>query len=384
MKEKLQSEEGAGSVVKGLENVVVGTSRLSYIDGQRGRLAYRGFTIEDLAAEASYEEVAYLLWNGALPDREQLAALKSALASEGVLPSEIHGLIRSAPRTKPPMEVLRTAVSALSLHDEEASDLALEANRRKAIRLTARVAGIVAATHRLQNGKEPLAPRADLSHAGSFLYCVTGALPDARRERMFDVALVLHADHGFNASTFAARVTAATLSDIYSAVTSAVGTLMGPLHGGANEKVMKMLLEVGEPSRVERYVREALSRRERIFGFGHRVYKVEDPRATVLRELSREAGELAGDLRWHEISRKLEEVLMREKGLFPNVDFYSAPFYHSLGLPSSLFVPVFAVSRIAGWTAHLLEQYADNRLIRPRSQYLGAPIGQPWVRLEER
>ena len=378
------SQEAPPPLVRGLENVIAGTQALSYIDGAGGRLAYRGIPIETLAESASFEEVAWLLWHGALPTRAELDGLRSLLASERAVPSEIHGLIRSAPREKAPMEILRSAVSALSLHDETADDLNRENLIRKAAIVTARLASLVAAIHRLQQGQEPVLPREDLSHAGNFFYAVTGSLPDARRERMMDMALILHADHGYNASTFSARVTASTLSDMYSAITAAVATLKGPLHGGANQRVMEMLESIGEPDAAQAWVKQALARGQRIFGFGHRVYKTEDPRATVLRRLSEEAGTLAGETRWYEISRRVEETVKAEKGLWPNVDFYSASFYHALGMPTSLFVPIFAVSRIAGWTAHLIEQYGENRLIRPRSQYSGPPYGAPWVPLDER
>jgi citrate synthase len=371
-------------LVRGLENVIAGTQALSFIDGQAGRLAYRGFGVDVLCENSTFEEVAWLLWHGTLPKAADLDGLKAMFASERSVPTDIHGLIRSAPRDKAPMEILRTAVSALSLHDESADDLARENLIRKAGILTARLASIVAAIHRLRQGLEPVAPREDLSHAGNFFYAVTGSLPDARRERMMDMALILHADHGYNASTFSARVTASTLSDMYSAVTAAVATLKGPLHGGANQRVMEMLEQIGEPDNAGEWVRAALARGARIFGFGHRVYKTEDPRATVLRRLSEEAGTLAGERKWHEISRNVEAAVMKEKGLHPNVDFYSASFYHSLGMPTSLFVPIFAVSRIAGWSAHLIEQYGENRLIRPRSQYVGPPIGQPWVPIDAR
>jgi citrate synthase len=379
-----KNEKLATTVARGLEGVLAGESSLSFIDGQKGRLSYRGYDILELAEKATFEEVAYLLWYGSLPNRSSLDDLKAALSAERALPSGIHGLVRSAPRNTPMMEILRTSVSALSLYDPEANHPSREANLSKAVRLTARIASIVGAAHRLLNGQEPAVPRPELSHAAHILYSISGQLPDARRERVLDIALVLHADHGFNASTFAGRVAAATLSDMYSAVTASIATLKGPLHGGANVRVMEMLRRIGTVDKAETYVQEALARKERIFGFGHRVYKTEDPRATVLRRLAKNAGQAAGDSMWFDISQKLEEVVKREKGLFPNVDFYSASLYHALGLPVELFVAIFTASRVAGWTAHLLEQYADNRLIRPRSRYVGPPIGQALVPLDDR
>ena len=306
-----------------------------------------------------------------LPSLSELNQLKQQISQESQLPAEIQQLIRAIPKTASPMDMLRTVVSALALYDAEANDMSREANLRKAIRLTARFPIIVTTFQRVRNGLEPVEPRADLSIAGNFLYTLNGTEPDDVATRTIDVALVLHADHELNASTFAARVTAATLSDMYSAIVSAIGTLKGPLHGGANEGVIKNLLEIGSLENVEPWVMKAFANKQKIMGFGHRVYRTEDPRATHLREMSRQLGARTGETRWYEMSQKMEEVVKREKRLNANVDFYSASTYYALGIPTDLFTPIFACSRISGWTAHVLEQYANNRLIRPRAEYVG-------------
>ncbi len=367
----------------GLEGVVAAQSSISDVNGQEGRLIYWGYDIHDLAEHATFEEVTYLLWNGKLPTSAQLEELKSQLSREARLPAEIQQLMRTIPKDAPPMDMLRTVVSALSLYDPEASDLSREATVRTAIRLTAKFPTIVTTFERLRNGSEPVEPREDLSVAGNFLYTLRGQEPDEIATRTMDVALVLHADHELNASTFAARVTAATLSDMYSAIVSAIGTLKGPLHGGANEGVIKNLLEIGTVENVEAWTKDALANKKKIMGFGHRVYRTEDPRATHLREMSRKLGERTGEKKWYEMSRKMEEVMIREKNLNPNVDFYSASTYYALGIPTDLFTPIFACSRITGWTAHVLEQYENNRLIRPRAEYVG-PRGQKYVPIDER
>jgi citrate synthase len=355
----------------GLEDVIAATSSICDIIGPQGKLTYRGIDIHDLARNSSFEETAYLLWFGSLPTREALHQFGAELASHRALPTQVLTLMKDFPRSATPMDALRTALSALAFYDPQAHDASREANVAKAMRVTAQTATIVAAYEQIRRGREPVEPDTDGSHAGNFLRMLFGAEPDQLIVRAMDLALILHADHELNASTFAARVTAATLADMYSAIVSATGALAGPLHGGANEQVMKMLQKLGEPSRVEAYVTERLAAHQKISGFGHRVYRTEDPRATHLREMSRELGEHIGNLRWYEISRKLEDVVMQQKHLYANVDFYSASCYFTMGIPIDMFTPVFAVSRTAGWAAHVLEQYADNRLIRPRAEYVG-------------
>lgn len=367
----------------GLEGIVAAQSSISDVNGQEGRLIYRGYDIHDLAAHATFEEVIYLLWNGDLPTRNELDDVKQQLARETGLPAEIQQLIRAISNNANPMDMLRTVVSALALYDPDVADMSREANVRKAIRLTAKFPTIVTTFQRVRNGQEPVEPRDDLSIAGNFLYTLRGQEPDEIATRTMDLAFILHADHELNASTFSARVTAATLSDIYSAIVSAIGTLKGPLHGGANEGVIKNLLEIGSPENVETWTKNALKNKKKIMGFGHRVYRTEDPRATHLREMSRQLGDRTGEKKWYEMSRKMEEVIMREKQLNPNVDFYSASTYYALGIPTDLFTPIFACSRISGWTAHVLEQYENNRLIRPRAEYVG-PRGLTYKPLDER
>ena len=369
---------------EGLEDVVVATSSICFIDGARGILSYRGIDIHELAEKSSFEEVCYLLWFGRLPKQKELDDLTEALAQNRTVPQEVFHLMKSFPRNANPMDVLRTAVSALSLYDPEASAHDSEANLRKAYRLTGQVAGIVAATDRVRQGKEPVRPDPFLKHAANFVYMLTGKKPDATAEKAFDVALILHADHEFNASTFAGRVTAATLSDIHSATTSAIGALKGPLHGGANQDIMKMLLEIAEPDRVLPYLNEALAQKRKISGFGHRVYRTEDPRATHLREMSQNLCQSSGNRKWFEMSRIIEETMKHQKNLNANVDFYSATVYYTLGIPVDLFTPIFAVSRISGWTAHILEQLENNRLIRPRAEYTGPQYPAPYIPMNAR
>ena len=356
----------------GLQDVVVSTSEICFIDGDRGRLLYRGFDIHDLVEHSSFEETAFLLWNGRLPKRAELEALRKALASQRRLPPKVLALLKGFPRKSDSMDVLRTAVSTLGLLDPDASDGSREANLRKAVRIQAQVPTLVAAWSRIRKGKAPIPPSPRLSLAGNLLYMLLGRKPSALAEKAMDTALILHADHELNASTFAARVTVATLSDMYSGVVSGIGTLKGPLHGGANVGVMKMLLEMGDVERAETWIKNALVQKKRIMGFGHRVYHTEDPRATHLRRLSEELGREAGDLKWFELSRIVERVVNAEKGLHANVDFYSASTYYSMGIDPELYTPIFVVSRVSGWTAHILEQQAHNRLIRPRAEYQGA------------
>ena len=370
----------------GLEDVVATSSAICYLDGDRGVLAYCGHDIHDLAQSATFEEVCYLLWHRRLPTRAELGDLQSHLAAARALPEPIVRLMRSLPPVNG-MDALRTVTSALAHYDAEADDASPPAQYRKAVRLTAQVGTIVATWGRLQAGGGPIAPDPAMGHAANFLYMLTGERPNSTAIRAFDVALTLHADHELNASTFAARVAAATLTDIYSAVVAAIGTLKGPLHGGANAEVMKMLLELGQTAtgdRVDDFIRGKLARKEKIPGFGHRVYKTEDPRATHLRQMSRDLGKRAGSTAWFDISQRIEALVKAEKKLNPNVDFYSASTYYTLGIPIDLYTPIFAVSRISGWTAHILEQYANNRLIRPRADYTGPSYPQRFVPLEQR
>jgi len=370
----------------GLEDVVAASSAICYLDGDRGVLAYHGYDIHDLAQGASFEEVCSLLWHGRLPNRAELGDLQSQLAAARPLGEPILRFMKQLPSSDG-MDALRTLTSVLGHFDPEASDNSPRANYRKAIRLTGQIASLVATSGRLQAGGGPIQPDPALGHAANFLYMLTGTRPNALATRAFDVALVLHADHELNASTFAARVAAATLTDLHSAIVGAIGALKGPLHGGANADVMRMLIEIGQdasPERVNEAIRGKLARKVKIPGFGHRVYRTEDPRATHLRRMSEELGKRAGNTRWFEISRGIEQLMTAEKKLYPNVDFYSASTYYTLGIPIELFTPIFAVSRISGWTAHCLEQYSNNRLIRPRTEYIGPPYPQRFVRLEER
>lgn len=369
---------------EGLQDVVAATSSICYIDGDNGVLSYRGIDIHDLAESSSFEEVCYLLWFGTLPRTAEIDRLAGDLAKNRPVPPEVFALIKSFPRDANPMDVMRTAVSALGLYDPDRSATDAEANLRKAYRLTGQIAGIVAAYERIRHGHEPVAPDATLRHAANFLYMLSGKRPSATAEKAMDVALILHADHELNASTFAGRVTAATLSDMHSGVTSAIGALKGPLHGGANIEVMRMLLEIGEVSKVDAWVKEALASKKKISGFGHRVYRTEDPRATHLRMMSRELCENSGNGKWFEMSRLIEETVKREKKINANVDFYSATVYYTLGIAVDLFTPIFAVSRISGWTAHILEQLGNNRLIRPRAEYLGPAYPARYIPMGER
>jgi citrate synthase len=368
----------------GLEDVIAGESGICYIDGVKGILAYRGYNVHELAPNSTFEETAHLLWFGTLPKAAELADTTQKMTAARAIPPQVVDLIRSFPKTALPMEVLRTAVSALSMYDPDAEDMSPEANMRKAIRLTAQCATVVTTLDRVRNGKPVLEPRSDLSHVGNFYYTLTGNSPNDTIVRALDVALILHADHELNASTFAGRVTAGTLSDIYSAVTSAIGALKGPLHGGANEAVMRTLLKIGDLSNVDAYVRDIFAQKKKIPGFGHRVYRTEDPRATHLRRMSKEACERAGQAKWYQMSARIEEIVKAEKHLNPNVDFYSASTYYVIGMPIDLFTPFFAVSRMSGWTAHILEQYSNNRLIRPRAEYIGPEPVLEWKPVDKR
>ena len=370
----------------GLEDVVATTSAICYLDGDRGVLAYCGYDIHDLAQSATFEEVCFLLWHRRLPTRAELGDLQSQLAAARPLKEPIIRLMRSLP-TVNGMDALRTVTSALAHYESDIEETSPDAQYRKAVRLTAQVGSVVATWGRLQAGGGPIAPDPVMGHAANFLYMLTGERPNSTAIRAFDIALTLHADHELNASTFAARVAAATLTDIYSAVVAAIGTLKGPLHGGANAEVMKMLLELGQTAsgdRVDDVIRGKLTRKEKIPGFGHRVYKTEDPRATHLRQMSRELGKRSGNTAWFDMSQRIEALVKGEKKLNPNVDFYSASTYYALGIPLDLYTPIFAVSRISGWTAHVLEQYANNRLIRPRADYTGPAFPQRFIPLEQR
>ncbi len=370
------------TATKGLEGVVATESSIcSIIDDQ---LAYAGYRIDDLAEHASFEEVIYLLWNRELPNEAQLNELRTQLANEMEVPEAVIDHLKSYDlKSVHPMAALRTAISLLGLYDEEAEVMDPEANKRKAIRLQARVATIVTAFSRLRQGKEPVKPRKDLTFAENFLYMLNGKEAEPIEVEAIDKALVLHADHELNASTFTARVCVATLSDVYSGITSAIAALKGPLHGGANEQVMAMLTEIGEEENAIPYVKEKLAKKEKIMGMGHRVYRKGDPRAKFLKEMSRELTKLRGEEKWYRMSVKIEEFIKEEKGLPANVDFYSASVYHSLGIDHDLFTPIFAVSRMSGWLAHILEQYDNNRLIRPRADYTG-PSLREYVPIEKR
>ena len=370
---------------KGLEGVIATNSGICWIDGEAGVLAYRGIDIHELAGQSTFEETTYLLWKGILPNQLELRDFQAQLALARTLDPHIVEMLRGFPKTATPMEVLRTAVSALSFFDADEKDNSHDANVRKAYNLTAQIAMIVAVYDRLRKGKEVVAPDRSLSHAANFLWMLNGVKPSATATRTLDTALILHADHELNASTFAARVIAATLSDIHSAVTGAIGALKGPLHGGANEAVMRMLLAIDKAGAdpVE-YVKNMLVAKQKVSGFGHRVYKTEDPRATHLRRMSEQLGKDAGQTKWFEMSRAIELYINKEKKLNANVDFYSASTYAMLGIDIDLYTPIFAVSRMAGWAAHVIEQLDDNRLIRPRAEYIGPAYPARYIPMGER
>ncbi len=366
-----KANASTASSAAGLRGVSVASSSISDVNGEKGELIYQGYNIHDLATESNFEEVIFLLWNKRLPTITELADLRKSLRANYALPKEIIELMKLFPREADPVDILRTTISALEFYDPHARDVSRENSLQTAIRLTAQFPTVVAASDRIRNGWEPIEPNPESNIAQNFLYMLRGEVPSSEDARVFDASLVLHADHELNASTFTARVVAGTLADMYAAVTAAIGALSGPLHGGANTNVMKMLLEIAALENVETYIERALTEKRKIMGFGHAVYKTEDPRATHLRKFSEQVGKRAGDTKWYEMSRKVEEVIMREKGLFPNVDFFSASTYYMMGIPLDLYTPIFAVSRIAGWTGHVLEQYADNKLIRTRAEYIG-------------
>jgi len=372
-------------ISRGLEGIVATDTRLGDVRGQEGQLIYCGYDINELAGKASFEEVIYLLWHNKLPNRSELIEFKKLLAAERQLPDQVIEFLKTAPKTALPIDVLRTAVSMLGLHDLMLTlDESLEATRRRAISITAKVGVIIAYFHRARNGLDLPPVRQDLSEAGHFLYLLDGQEPSEKKTATLDVAYVLHAEHGMNASTFSARVTTSTLTDIYSSITAAIGTLKGPLHGGANEGVIHMLQEIGSPDKVDTYIDQALAQKKKIMGIGHRVYKVLDPRAPILKAMAIQLSSELGEPKWIEMSEKIAALMKEKKGLHANVDFYSATVYYSLGIPTDLFTCIFAISRTAGWTAHVLEQLADNRLYRPLSEYTGDPVGKKFVPIEQR
>src|SRR6195256_3023682 len=375
----------AAHAPKGLEGIVATNSSICYIDGDQGILAYRGIDIHELADYSNFEETCYLLWYGKLPTQSELKDFRRQLAGERKLDPAIIDLLRTTPKQTQPMDVLRTAVSALSFYDPEDKKNDHDANVHKSIRLTSQIAMIVAAYDRIRKGKPIVESDPSLSHAANFLLLLNGTKPSETAERALDIALILHADHELNASTFAARVTAATLSDMHSAITSAIGALKGPLHGGANEAVFQILQEI-DRSKADPivYVKGMLAQKKKVPGFGHRVYHTEDPRATHLRKMSHDLGEASGNGKWYEYSDRIEHFVKAEKKLNANVDFYSASTYHTLGINVDLFTPVFAVSRVSGWTAHVIEQLEDNRLIRPRADYIGPAYPSPYVPMSQR
>mgnify|MGYP005846490393 CR=1 FL=1 len=368
---------------RGMEGVVAAQTGISFIDGINGRLFYRGIDINELVEKSTFEETTALLWYGDLPTARQLDSFTRKMVENRLIPNEVIALLLLLPKKTSTMGVLRTAVSALAPFDPETGDNSLEANVHKSIRLTAALPTIVAAWERIRNGLWPVTPSGALSHAANFLYMLTGTEPDPEAARVLDRCLILHADHSLNASTFAARITASTLSNLHSAIVSAIGTLKGPLHGGANEQVMRMLLEIGNLDRVDQYMRGAFAARKKVMGFGHRVYKADDPRALWLQRLAAQLAERTGNRRWFDMSERIRTIVQAEKALPVNVDFYSASVYYTLGIPIDLFTPIFAISRVAGWTAHVYEQYSDNRLIRPEAEYVG-PLDVPYTPVESR
>ncbi len=368
----------------GLEDIVAGSSSICDVNGKEGRLIYQGYDIHDLAEHSTFEEVVYLLWYGRLPTKTEFDTISKELHSSSALPPEVVTAMKAFPKKADPMEVLRTATSMLSFYDPDDLDNSRPANIRKATNLVAKLPTIVAYWDNIRNGREPVAPNPDLSIAANFLYLLKGGQkPDETSVKSLDIALILHADHELNASTFAARVAAATLTDIHSATVAAIGALKGPLHGGANQEVIKMLLEIGTFENVEPFIRKTFEEHKKIMGFGHRVYKTEDPRAHHLRIMSEELGKRSGDTKWFQMSKKIEEMVLADKHLYANVDFYSASVYYMLGIPVDLFTPIFAMSRMSGWSAHILEQYSNNRLIRPRAEYTG-PSNLKYISIEKR
>jgi citrate synthase len=366
----------------GLRGVVAAQSSIGDVNGEQGILIYQGYNIHDLAEHSTFEEVIFLLWNGRLPKREELDELNSQIRANYEAPAEVIDLMKQYPKEADPMDVLRTAVSSLDFYDREGHGTDREHAMKAAIKLTGQIGYIAAAWDRIRNGKDVIAPDKNLNIAENFLYMLRGEKPDADEARMFDIALILHADHELNASTFTTRVVAGTLADMYGAVTAGIAALAGPLHGGANTNVMKMLKEIGDPSKIDAWVDDALAQKKKIMGIGHAVYKTEDPRATWLRKFSKQMADKKGDTKWFDMSQRIEQIVHEKKGMYPNVDFYSASTYYLMDIPLDLYTPIFAVSRISGWTGHILEQYSNNKLIRPRAEYIGprdlkyVPIGE--------
>jgi len=371
------------TAARGLEGIVAAHTRLSDVQGDVGQLIYCGYDINELAGKVSYEEVVHLLHRNHLPNQKELSELKAQLAESRELPKGVIDMLQLLPESTPPMHALRTAVSALGCFDAACDDDSMDAQRRKAIRLIAQIPVCTAYFHRARQGGELISPDPALGEAANFLYMMDGEAPSAEKQSTIDLCYVLHADHGMNASTFSARVTIATLSDMYSAITSAIGTLKGPLHGGANEGVIKMLLEIGSLDNVDAYVADCLAQKKKIMGIGHRIYKVLDPRAPHLKRMAQILSAKLGDPKWIQMSERIAEIMLTQKNLHANVDFYSATVYYSLGIPTDLFTPIFAIARTSGWTAHVLEQLADNRLIRPQSVYTG-PVGLKIVPIAQR
>ncbi len=375
------TESSAASA--GLRGVVAAQSAIGDVNGEQGILIYQGYNIHDLAEHSTFEEVIFLLWNGRLPKRDELEALKDQFQANYAIPSEIIELMKSIPKDANPMDVLRTTVSALGFYDPQGHATDRDAAVKTAVKLTGQIGTLVAAWERIRAGKDVIEPDSSLSIAENFLYMIRGEKAEADETRMFDIALILHADHELNASTFTTRVVAGTLAAMYGAVTAGVAALAGPLHGGANTNVMKMLIEIGDLEKVDAWVDEALASKKKIMGIGHAVYKTEDPRATWLRKFSKQLGEKYGNLKWFEMSQRIEQLMHEKKGMYPNVDFYSASAYYLMGIPLDQYTPIFAVSRISGWTGHILEQYGNNKLIRPRAEYIGAR-DQKYLPIDER
>ena len=356
----------------GLRGVVAAQSAIGDVNGEQGILIYQGYDIHDLAENSTFEEVIYLLWNGRLPKKDELEDLKAQFQANSDIPAELVEMMKTFPKDANPMDVLRTSVSALGFYDKNGHGTDRETAVKTAVKLTAQIGTVVAAWERIRTGKEPIAPDDSLSIAENFLYMFTGEKPEADEARIFDIALILHADHELNASTFTTRVIAGTLADIYGAVTGGIAALAGPLHGGANTNVMKMLKEIGSEEAIDGWLDKALEEKRKIMGIGHAVYKTEDPRATWLRKFSKQLGEKRGEMKWFNMSQKIEKAMLEKKGMYPNVDFYSASAYYLMDIPLDQYTPIFAVSRISGWTGHILEQYGNNKLIRPRAEYIGA------------
>lgn len=367
----------------GLRGVVAAQSAIGDVNGEEGKLIYQGYDIHDLAENSTFEEVVFLLWNGRLPTRDELADLERKIRFNYEVPAQVLEMMRQYPKDADPMDVLRTAVSSLDFFDKDGHGTDREHAMNAAIKITGQIGTIAAAWDRIRGGKEIVPPDKNLCIAENFLYMLRGEKADADEARMFDIALILHADHELNASTFTTRVVAGTLADMYGAVTAGIAALAGPLHGGANTNVMKMLIEIDDPAKIDGWVEQALAEKRKIMGIGHAVYKTEDPRATWLRKFSRQMGEKKGQMKWYEMSQRIEQLMLEKKGMYPNVDFYSASTYYLMGIPLDLYTPIFAVSRISGWTGHILEQYGNNKLIRPRAEYIGKR-DQKYVPIEQR